>query len=413
MDPPVQVRVLRPQPGRALCCKGPFSFRGCEVKIMGEKGTVVVGMSGGVDSSVAAALLVRQGYRVIGVMLRLWAEPGCEHLNRCCTPEAMLAARQVAHQLGIPFYVYDVRQVFYRTVVQAFFEGYAKGWTPNPCLVCNAHIRWGALLTYAQRLGADFFATGHYARVRRLPDGRVQLLRGVDRKKDQSYVLSVLTQDQLQRTLLPVGEYTKEQVREMAEAWGLPVAHRRESQDLCFLAGEDYRSFLARHRPDLERPGPILTLDGRIVGMHRGLAFYTIGQRRGLGLGGGEPLYVIAKDPERNALIVGPKSARGRRGLVAGDVVWTLGQPPADSSFRGEVQIRYRAQAVPATVTLLEQGKGFRVVFDEPVWDVTPGQRAVLYQGEVCLGGGTIHQVLEDIACGEESAVQEAGEVPG
>ncbi len=356
----------------------------------GYKPTVVVGMSGGVDSSVAAALLVRQGYRVIGVMLRLWSEPGKEHENRCCTVESMVLAQQVAQKLGIPFYVYDVREVFYRTVVQAFFEGYARGWTPNPCLVCNERIRWGVLLDYARTLGADYLATGHYARLRRLEDGRVQLLRGVERAKDQSYVLSVLKQAQLQHTLLPVGGYTKEQVRRMAEEWGLPVAQRRDSQDLCFLAGEDYRDFLARHRPDLERPGPILTPEGRMVGLHRGLAFYTIGQRRGLGLRVGKPMYVVAKDVERNALIVAPKEYRGKRALLARDVNWILEEPPSQGSFQAEVQIRYRAKAVPATVKPREEGRAFRAVFDQPVWDITPGQRAVVYQGEVCLGGGTI-----------------------
>ena len=352
--------------------------------------TVVVGMSGGVDSSVAAALLVKQGYRVIGVMLRLWSEPGKEGQNRCCTVEAMVMAQRVAQHLGIPFYVYDVREAFYRIVVRAFFEGYARGWTPNPCLVCNARVRWGLLLDYARTLGAEYLATGHYARLRPLPDGRVQLLRGVDRQKDQSYVLSVLTQEQLQRTLLPVGEYTKDEVRRMAREWGLPVAERRDSQDLCFLAGEDYRTFLARHRPDLERPGPIVTPEGRRVGTHRGLAFYTIGQRRGLGLRVGRPMYVVAKDVERNVLVVAPKEYRARRGLLARAVNWILGEPPAPGPFRAEVQIRYRARAVPATVEPLEGGAAFRARFDEPVWDITPGQQAVVYQGEVCLGGGTI-----------------------
>ncbi len=354
--------------------------------------TVVVGMSGGVDSSVAAALLVRQGYRVIGVMLRLWAEPGCEHLNRCCTPEAMLAARQVASRLGIPFYVHDVRQVFYRTVVHAFFTGYAQGQTPNPCLVCNAHIRWGALLHFARSLGAEYFATGHYARVQRLPDGRVALLRGIDPKKDQSYVLSVLTQEQLRHTLLPIGHLTKEQVRDLARQLDLPVAQRRESQDLCFLAGEDYRSFLARHRPELERPGPILDPEGRVLGEHRGLAFYTIGQRRGLGLRTGQPLYVLAKDVQRNALIVGPRRYREHKGLVARQALWILGEPPHPERFRAEVQVRYRTRAVPATVWVEDDGRAFRVEFDEPVLDVTPGQRAVLYLDDRCLGGGLIVQ---------------------
>ena len=373
--------------------------------------TVVVGMSGGVDSSVTAALLVRRGYRVIGVMLRLWAEPGCEDRNRCCTPEAMFAAQRVAAQLGIPFYVYDVREYFYRTVVQAFFKGYAQGQTPNPCLVCNAQVRWGALLAYAQALGADYLATGHYARLRRLPDGRMQLLRGIDPQKDQSYVLSVLNQEQLQHTLFPLGEFTKAQVRRMAEEWGLPVAHRRESQDLCFLAGEDYRSFLARHRPELIRPGPIVTPEGEVVGEHRGLAFYTIGQRRGLGLRLGFPVYVLDKDPERNVLVVGPKEMRKKRALLAGPMHWILDEAPA-GPFRGEVQIRYRARAVPATIYPLEEGRTIRVVFDEPVWDVTPGQRAVVYQGEVCLGGATILRA-EDADTPSEAVASAQAEAHG
>lgn len=353
------------------------------------KGTVVVGMSGGVDSSVTAALLVREGYRVIGVMLRLWAEPGCEHLNRCCTPEAMVAAQRVAQKLGIPFYVLDVRDLFYNTVVQTFFEGYAQGRTPNPCLVCNARIRWGALLRYAQSLGATFFATGHYVRLEPLPDGRFRLLRGVDRNKDQSYVLSVLNQEQLRHTLLPLGHFTKEQVRRMAEEWDLPVAHRPESQDLCFLAGEDYRTFLARHRPELVRPGPIVTPEGKVVGEHRGLAFYTIGQRHGLGVRLGYPVYVLEKDVAHNVLVVGPKAMRGKRVLEAAPAHWILGEAPHEP-FRAEVQIRYRARPVAATVYPEERGLRIRVVFDEPVWDITPGQRAVIYQGEVCLGGAPI-----------------------
>ena len=277
---------------------------------------VAVAMSGGVDSSVAAALLVEQGYRVIGIMLRLWSEPGCEDLNRCCTPQAMSLARQVAAHLGIPFYVLDAKQPFRATVVEAFFEGYARGVTPNPCLVCNRRIRWGFLLEHARALGAERFATGHYARLRRLPDGTVQLLKGRDAAKDQSYVLAMLSQEQLQRTLLPIGEYTKAEVRALAERFGLPVAQRPDSQDLCFLAGQDYRDFLARHRPDTLRPGPILTPDGQEIGRHRGLAFYTIGQRKGLGLAAPRPLYVLDKDPARNALIVGPAEALGRRALA-------------------------------------------------------------------------------------------------
>ncbi len=344
-------------------------------------------MSGGVDSSVAAALLVEQGYRVIGMMLRLWSEPGCEDENRCCTPEAMALARQVAAHLGIPFYVVDAKNVFYEHIVQFFIDGYANGITPNPCLQCNRHIRFGFLLDRARALGADFLATGHYARLRRLDDDSVHLLRGVDRSKDQSYVLSRLTQEQLRHALFPIGEFPKSEVRAMAARFGLPVAERADSQDLCFLSGGDYRDFLRRHAPQVARPGPILDTRGQTIGEHRGLAFYTIGQRKGLGISAGQPLYVITKDAARNALIVGPRAALGRRRLVAGQVNW-VGAPP-DAPFRAEVKIRYTAREAPATVTLLDEHT-VQVTFDEPLRDITPGQAAVFYQGERVLGGGII-----------------------
>ncbi|MCS7009744.1 MAG: tRNA 2-thiouridine(34) synthase MnmA [Anaerolineales bacterium] len=350
---------------------------------------VVVGMSGGVDSSVAAALLKEQGHEVTGVMLRLWSEPGKEDSNRCCTPDSMHLARRVAARLDIPFYVVDVKEQFRATVVQAFLDGYAAGITPNPCLVCNRWIRWGILLEQARALGAEYLATGHYVRLRVDASGRWQLWRAVDRIKDQSYVLHVLTQEQLAHSLFPVGEYTKEEVRRLAETFHLPTARRPDSQDLCFLAGEDYRLFLRRQAPEILRPGPIVTRDGRVLGEHRGLAEYTIGQRRGLGIAAPQPLYVLEKDLVNNTLIVGPAEELGRSELIAGPVNWVSGEPPV-TPFRAEVKTRYTAREVPAEVTPLEGGRRVHIRFDVPVRDLTPGQAAVFYLGDLLLGGGII-----------------------
>ncbi|TLN20910.1 tRNA 2-thiouridine(34) synthase MnmA, partial [bacterium] len=258
---------------------------------MDKKPSVVVAMSGGVDSSVAAALLVSQGYPVTGVMLRLWSEPGCEDSNRCCTPDAMAQARRVAAMIGIPFYALDVQQRFRDEVVESFIEGYSAGITPNPCLVCNRQIRWGFMLNQALAMGAEFMATGHYARVEREAAGPVRLMRALDPKKDQSYVLSGLSQEQLAHSMFPLGGMEKSAVRELARKFALPVAERADSQDLCFLAGGNYREFLARvGGRDLPR-GPIVNRQGKVLGEHQGLAGYTIGQRKGLGIAAPDPLY--------------------------------------------------------------------------------------------------------------------------
>lgn len=355
---------------------------------MSERPTVAVAMSGGVDSSVAAALLVERGYRVIGLMLRLWNEPGAENDNRCCTPDAMALARRVAARLDIPFYALDVQDVFRETVVQAFLDGYAQGVTPNPCLVCNRQIRWGFLFDRARAMGAEYMATGHYARVRTEENGNAVLLRGRDSAKDQSYVLSVLNQDQLRHSLFPVGEFAKPEVRELARKFDLPAASRADSQDLCFLGKGDYRAFLQRHAPHTARPGPIVDPGGSVLGQHQGLANYTIGQRKALGIASPIPLYVIRKDLAANTLVVGPESALGQRWLAAGGVNWISGSPP-DGPIRAQVKIRYKAHEAWATVSPLSAER-VRVEFDQPLRDITPGQRAVFYQDEVCLGGGTI-----------------------
>jgi tRNA-specific 2-thiouridylase len=347
-------------------------------------------MSGGVDSSVAAALLLQQGYQVIGMMLRLWAEPGREHENRCCTPDSMALARRVAARLEIPFYTLDAQSVFYNTVVKSFIEGYQQGDTPNPCLRCNRLVRWDFLFNHARAAGGHFFATGHYARLRRSDDQTFQLLQAVDLQKDQSYVLHVLQQNQLEASLFPLGEYTKAQVRQMAREFDLPVAEKKDSQDLCFLGQEDYRSFLARHDPTLQKPGSILNINGDIIGEHQGLAFYTLGQRKGLGISARNPSYVIKKDTQRNTLIVGEAHHLGQNELTAQNVNWISGSPPS-GPIRLEVKIRYKANPVWGWVTPMGKDQAM-VKFDSNLRDITPGQAAVFYDGQVCLGGGIIIQ---------------------
>lgn len=348
---------------------------------------VVVAMSGGVDSSVAAALLKRQGFDVTGIMLRLWSEPGSEAANRCCTPDAMAQARKVAAMLEIPFYTLDARELFRKNVVEYFMDGYARGVTPNPCAECNRTIRWGLLWNAARSMGAEYFATGHYARVY-ARDGHYHLARALDESKDQSYILSVLTQEQLATTCFPVGEFHKSEVREMARQFGLPVAERPDSQDLCFLAGQDYREFLGRWVPGVNEPGPILDRRGNVLGRHQGLAAYTIGQRKGLGVPSLEPLYVLDKDIEHNVLVVGTAQELGRTRLKAIRVHWMGGQAP-EGSRQVEAKIRYRAPLIGATLNPLDS-ESAALVFERPLRDITPGQLVVFYQGQEVLGSGTI-----------------------
>lgn len=352
---------------------------------------VVVAMSGGVDSSVAAALLARQGYDVIGMMMRLWSETGTGQAapaNRCCTPDQMADARRVADKLDIPFYVLDVQQQFRQSIVQFFIDEHAAGRTPNPCVECNRQIRFTYLLERAMALGADYLATGHYARVKSIGD-RYHLLQGIDSHKDQSYVLHILQQTHLARVLFPIGEYTKAEVRELAREFGLPVAAKQESQDLCFLNDGDYRRFLREHSPQSQQPGPIVDIRGHELGRHEGLPFYTIGQRKGLGIAAAEPLFVLGKNVERNALVVGPREALGIRQLSAERVNWINGTPPEPVS--AQVKIRYKATAVAAVVTPVA-GDCALVQFNEPIYSATPGQAAVFYDEATCLGGGIIAQ---------------------
>ncbi len=348
-------------------------------------------MSGGVDSSVAAALLVEQGYDVVGMMLRLWSEPARgpnAPLNRCCTPDQIAEARYVAGLLNIPFYVIDVQDFFRQSIVQFFIDEHALGRTPNPCIRCNRVIRFNYLMERAAAIGAGYLATGHYARIEHTREGKYLLRRAVDENKDQSYVLHVLTQRDLARTMFPVGDYTKAEVRELAGRFGLPVRQKQESMDLCFLGDNDYRRFLSEYAPEELQPGPILGQDDQVLGTHGGLPLYTIGQRKGLSVTYSEPLFVLGKDMSRNALLVGTRDQLGQAELMVRQVNWLAGSAP-EQPIRAEVKIRYRAVAVPAWVTPRPPDAA-HVAFDEPVLGATPGQGAVFYDGDVCLGGGLI-----------------------
>jgi tRNA-specific 2-thiouridylase len=347
-------------------------------------------MSGGVDSSVAAALLVQQGYEVSGLMLRLWSESGPVQGgrdNRCCTRDQMLDAHLVARRLGIPFEVIDAREQFRSVIVEPFIDAYTNGATPNPCLSCNRQVRFGFLLNQALKRGADALATGHYARITRDAAGRYELRKGADPGKDQSYVLSVLTQAQLGHAMFPVGGYPKQEVRRLAAEFGLPVASKHDSQDLCFIADGDYRRFLREQRPEAMTAGPIALSSGEIVGEHEGLPAYTIGQRKGLGVSWSEPLYVLRKEPAANRLIVGTRDELGCSELHAISINW-IAAPP-DSAIRATVKIRYKARPVPALITPDGSSRA-DVSFDAPLPDITPGQGAVFYDDDRVLGGGII-----------------------
>jgi tRNA-specific 2-thiouridylase len=371
---------------------------------------IMVAMSGGVDSSLVAALLAEAGHDVTGVTMHLW-DGDDERLaeSLCCSQEMTESARRVCAQLGIPYYVFNYQREFRKHVIEYFLREYTQGYTPNPCLACNRDIKFRALMLRADALGFEYVATGHYARIRRkdqrpktkdqagaeadpwslvLGRSSFELLRARDLDKDQSYMLHMLGQADLARLLFPIGEYSKPQVRALAAERGLFSADRPESQDICFVPGGDYRNLLREERPESLRPGPIVDLDGREVGRHQGLPLYTIGQRRGLGVASGQPLYVTALDGARNAVVVGPIEALERRALVATGVTFVDDGWPAEP-FGCLAQIRSHAAPVEARVTPEAPGR-LRVEFTQPQRAVTPGQAVVLYDGDVVLGGGRI-----------------------
>jgi len=341
---------------------------------------VLVAMSGGVDSSLAAALLVDQGHVVFGGTLRL-----VDHPPTADAPDPAAAAAA----LGIPFTRWDLRDEFERLVVSPFTAAYAAARTPNPCALCNARVKFGLLLEKARELGADALATGHYAGIAPASGGAPRLVRGVDRRKDQSYFLFAIRRSALPMVLFPLGGFTKDAVRAMARARGLAAAERAESQEICFVPGDDYAGFLAsRSLAGAFVPGAVVDTSGRRLGEHRGLANYTVGQRRGLGFATGRPLYVVALDAASNELVVGADSELWRRDLVAGSANWLVDVP--EREFRAAVRIRSRHEPAPATLAPAADGGSWRVLFDESQRAITPGQAAVFYDGETVLGGGWI-----------------------
>src|SRR5712691_6852696 len=354
---------------------------------------IVVGLSGGVDSSVAAALLVEQGYDVIGVTLRVWpwresADPA-QRFGSCCSAESAGDARDVARTLGIPYYLLNSEAEFSRTVIDRFVDAYAAGTTPIPCVACNRDLKFGSLLVRARAWDAGAVATGHYAGVTHDGvTGRHLLRRARDRHKDQSDFLWPLTQAQLASARFPLADLTKAEVREHARRLGLVTADKPESQEICFIPDDDYRGFLRRRRSEIFLPGPIVDTDGQRLGTHAGLPAYTVGQRKGLGLATGRALHVIDLDPQTNTLTVGAPDELERSRLVASDVNFIACEPPGEP-LRVEARIRHNHTAAPATVRALDGGRA-EVVFDSPQRAVTPGQSVVWYQGECVVGGGVI-----------------------
>jgi tRNA-uridine 2-sulfurtransferase len=363
--------------GETLAVDALANAIGPAIRVRRRVGRTAVAMSGGVDSAVA---LLRAGEGAVGVTLRLWVDPNAAASERvCCSPAAVIAARQTCHRRGIPHVTLDLRERFRSAVVEPFVRAYARGQTPNPCTRCNGAFRFDELLRFARRIGAERLATGHYARIVER-DGAFAIARARDSAKDQSYMLATLAPPSLGRLWFPLGDQTKDETRAQAEQAGLAVAGRPDSQEACFLGGDDYRAFLTRHGL-ADTPGPIVDVDGRRIGTHDGFWRYTPGQRRGLGIAAAEPLYAVSTEARTNTVLAGPRASLARRRVVV------RGRLDRDAR-RVEAKLRHRSPAVAATVSRSE--RGFELVLDEPFYGVAPGQTAVLYEDDAVVGSGTI-----------------------
>ncbi|MFG0331446.1 MAG: tRNA 2-thiouridine(34) synthase MnmA [Phycisphaerales bacterium] len=374
------------------------------------KGKVLVAMSGGVDSSVAAALLLREGYEVVGCFMRLGSPgesfdefeqsdedaPTCDASTvrigkqGCCSINDAADARLVAAKLGVPFYVCNFKKDFGR-IIDYFVGEYNAGRTPNPCVRCNDWLKFGRLHDYARQIDADFVASGHYAQIGAAPEGGLALRRGVDERKDQSYVLFGAPRERLQEMLLPVGGYRKTDIRRLAEEFDLPVFDKPDSQEICFIPDNDYAGLVERRTPDEVSPGEIIDPEGQVIGEHRGHQHFTVGQRRGVGVALGYPIYVVDRDPVANTVKVGPRELLASDGLHATETNWLIDEPPLDEPVKCSVKIRYNARPVPATVRRTG-ADSLSVEFEEPQEAVAPGQAVVCYDADRVLGGGWIER---------------------
>ena len=362
------------------------------------KKRVMIGMSGGVDSSVAAYLLKEQGYDVIGVTMKLWQDDDDELIENeggCCSLAAVEDARQVADKIGIPFYVLNFSDVFKEKVIEPFIDEYLNGRTPNPCISCNKHIKFDDFFRKARQIGCDYVATGHYAKIEKDEEsGRFLLKKSVTDKKDQTYALYNLTQEQLEHTLLPIGDYEKDRVREIAKEMGMDVHNKPDSQEICFVKDNDYAGYVKKHSKKRIEEGFFVDTKGNVLGKHNGIINYTIGQRKGLGIALGKPMFVVDIDPVRNTVVLGDNEDIFNKVLIAKDVNFiSIDGVKEDEPIRVEAKIRYSAKPSPATV--YKHGEdAIKIVFDEPQRAITKGQSVVMYNGDVVVGGGIIDLAL-------------------